>query len=340
MKERINWIDWVKAWCMTVVVFDHTPHDASPFLLQFLAGTNLASFFFISGYLKKTIKSQNVALKKYAYCLLIPYIIYNVIYYPYWIIKAYIEQGGVLSYSDCAKPIIGALLGQLNSCFSCELNGVTWFLITLFAMHWIADFCNRQRHSNLWMLCISITAMILYGANKYYLFAPYLPFHGLVRCIPFFFMGIICRQLGFLNKTEFKNDLAIGISALVMSLLLFYWHIQEQNHIIHILLYFILNFTSVIAVIHLWRCADSVRLKPVLYISIGTMVIFGLHRMLIGIVDFTMEKAFHLTDISYSWYGSVILAFSIEILLLPVIYLANKYFPILLGKKFAKEMDN
>ena len=51
--QRINWIDWVKAWCMTVVVFDHTPHDGSPFLLQFLAGTNLASFFFISGYLKK-----------------------------------------------------------------------------------------------------------------------------------------------------------------------------------------------------------------------------------------------------------------------------------------------
>ena len=175
--------------------------------------------------------------------------------------------------------------------------------------------------------------MILYGANKYYHFAPYLTFHGFVRCIPFFFMGIICRQLGFLNKTEFKNDLTIGISALVMSILLFYWHIQEQNHIIHILLYFILNLTSVFAVIHLWRCADNIRLNPVLYISIGTLVIFGLHRMLIGMVDFPMEKSFHLIDISYSWYGSVILTLSIEILLLPVIYLTNKYFPVLLGKK-------
>jgi hypothetical protein len=50
-------------------------------------------------------------------------------------------------------------------------------------------------------------------------------------------------------------------------------------------------------------------------------------------VDFTMEKSFHLIDISYSWYGSVILTLSIEILLLPVIYLTNKYFPVLLGKK-------
>lgn len=335
MKERINWIDWVKAWCMTVVVFDHTPHDASPFLFQFLAGTNLASFFFISGYLKKPIVSQTEALKKYFFCLIIPYFIYNAIFFPYWIGKAYIEHGGTLSCFDCVKPIFGALLGQLNSSFSCELNGVTWFLLSLFAMHWVADFCNRQKHDKLWMLCISITATILYGTNKYYLFAPYLPFHGFVRCIPFFFIGIISRQIGFLNKTEFKKDLAIGISALGISLLLFYWHIREQNHIIHILLYFILNLTSIFAVIHLWRCADSIRLKPVLYFSIGTMVIFGLHRILIGIVDFTLEKSFHLTDISYSWYGSVILALSIEILLLPVISLTNKFFPVLLGKKMA-----
>jgi fucose 4-O-acetylase-like acetyltransferase len=335
MKERINWIDWVKAWCMTVVVFDHTPHDASPFLLQFLAGTNLASFFFISGYLKKPIKSQKEALKKYAYCLLIPYFIYNAIYYPYWVVKTYIEQGGALSYSDCVKPIIGTLLGQLNSIFSCELNGVTWFLITLFAMHWLADFCNRQRHCKLWMICISITAMILYGANKYYHFTPYLTFHALVRCIPFFFMGNMLRNANYLKKSYFKTDFFIGASALGISFLLFYWHIREQNHIIHILLYFILNLTSIFAVIHLWRCADSIRLKPVLYISIGTMVIFGLHRILIGMVDFTMEKSLHLIDISYSWYDSVILALTIEILLLPVIYLANKYFPILLGKKNA-----
>lgn len=26
MKERINWIDWAKTWCMTIVVFEHTPH--------------------------------------------------------------------------------------------------------------------------------------------------------------------------------------------------------------------------------------------------------------------------------------------------------------------------
>ena len=177
--------------------------------------------------------------------------------------------------------------------------------------------------------------MILYGANKHYLFAPYLPFHGFVRCIPFFFIGIICRQLAFLNKTEFKKDFCIGISALGISLLLFYWHIQEQNHIIHILLYFILNLTSVFAVIHLWSCANSICLKPILYISIGTMVIFGLHRMLIGMADFALEKILYIQDISYSWYYAALLAMTIECLLQPLILWAAKHCPILLGKKNA-----
>jgi peptidoglycan/LPS O-acetylase OafA/YrhL len=331
--QRINWIDWVKAWCMTVVVFDHTPHDGSPFLLQFLAGTNLASFFFISGYLKKPSVSQKESLKKYAYCLFIPYLLYNAVFYPYWIGKTYIEQGGMPSITECLKPIIGTFLGQLDSSFSCQLNGVTWFLISLFIMHWITDFCNHQKNGKTWMLGISIIAMFLYGLNKYTHFAPYLPFHGLVRCIPFFFLGNLVRHYGYLEKTCLRKDFLIGISALTLSIILFYWHINESNILIHITLYFIVCFFSVLAIIHLWRCADRFKSQIVIYISIGTMIIFGLHRMIIGILNFVFEKAFGISDISYALYQSVCLTIAIELILLPIIYIALKNKPILLGKK-------
>lgn len=330
--QRINWIDWVKAWCMTVVVFDHTPHDGSPFLLQFLAGTNLASFFFISGYLKKPSVSQKKSLKKYAYCLLIPYLIYNAIFYPYWIGKTYIEQGGMPSFSECLKPIIGTFLGQLDSSFSCQLNGVTWFLISLFIMHRITDICNSQKNGKAWMLSISIIAMFLYGLNKYAHFAPYLPFHGLVRCIPFFFLGNLLRQSGYLKETNLKKDFLIGISALALSLILFYWHINESNIIIHITLYFIVCFFSVLAIIHLWRCTDRFKSKIVIYISIGTMVIFGLHRMLIGFIDYGIERIFHMETTIYTWFETALITIVIEAILIPFIIISLK-FPIFLGKR-------
>lgn len=332
MKERINWIDWVKAWCMTVVVFDHTPHDGSPFLLQFLAATNLSSFFFISGYLKKPITSQKKTLNKYFYCLIIPYFIYNAIYFPYWAAKYYIENGGI-NFEDCIKPIIGTFLGQLNSNFSCELNGVTWFLISLFIMHLVTDICNNQKNGRLLMSGISIFAIILYGANKYYHFAPYLAFHGLVRCICFFFLGNIFRQMGYLNNICFKKDLFIGASALTLSLLLFYWHINENIHVLHIILYYIVNCASVIAIIHLFRCCNGIKSKFVFYISIGTMIIFGLHRLIIGCLNFTIERFGDINDIKYEWYESLLIAVFINLILIPAIVYAQRNCLILLGKK-------
>ena len=318
---------------MTVVVFDHTPHDGSPFLLQFLAGTNLASFFFISGYLKKPSISQKESLKKYFYCLIIPYYIYNAIFYPYWIGKTYIEQGGFPTFTDCLKPIIGTLLGQLDSSFSCQLNGVTWFLLSLFIMHWITDICNRQKSGKVWMIIISIVAMILYGLNKCTHFAPYLTFHGLVRCIPFFFLGNIMRQCSWLKEVKFKRELAIGLIALAISLLLFNWHIHEEIFVLHIVLYFIVNAISIFAIICLWRCANKLRSRIVLGISIGTMAIFGLHRIILGVINFGIEKAFHLNDIIYTWLESAGVTICTELLLLPFIYYAYEQFPILLGKR-------
>ena len=331
--QRINWIDWVKAWCMTVVVFDHTPHDGSSFLLQFLAGTNLASFFFISGYLKKPVSSQKESFKKYFYCLIIPYFIYNTIFYPNWVGKTHIEQGGFPSFTNCLKPIIGTLLGQLDSSFSCQLNGVTWFLLSLFIMHWITDICNRQKNGKVWMIIISITAMILYGLNKYTHFAPYLTFHGLVRCIPFFFLGNIMRQTSRLKEVKLGRELAIGLTALATSLLLFYWHIHEDIFVLHIVLYFIVNAISIFAIIGIWRCVNNLRSRIITWISIGTMAIFGLHRIILGVINFGIEKAFHLNDIIYTWPESAFIAICIELLLLPFIIYTYKHYPILLGKR-------
>ena len=318
---------------MTVVVFCHLPQQEDSFYLQYLSSVILSSFFFVSGYLKKPSISQKESLKKYFYCLIIPYFIYNAIYYPYWIGKTYIEQRGLPAFSDCMKPIIGTLLGQLDSNFSCQLNGVTWFLLSLFIMHWITDICNRQKNGKTWMLGISLIAMILYGVNKYYHFAPYLTLHGLIRSIPFFFMGNLMRSASYLKEVCFKKDLYIGTTMLILSVLLFYWHIHEDIFVIHILLYFIVNVLSVLAFIHLFRTLDSVKVSLVTYISIGTMVIFGFHRILIGIIDYSIEETLNINDISYEWYEAIIIALFISVLLFPIILYAINNAPILIGKK-------
>lgn len=316
---------------MTVVVFCHLPQQVDTFYAQYLGAVILSSFFFISGYLKKPLATQKESLKKYGYSLLIPYIIYNVVYYPYWFAKFYLEHGGI-TIDDCIKPITGTLLFQLNTNFSCELNGVTWFLPALFLMHLITDICNLQKHGKAIMLIITIITIILYGANKYYNFAPYLTFIGFVRCICFFFMGNLFQKAGYLKVLSTKKDILIGTSTLLLSIAIFYWHIHEDCFILHIILYYVVNIFSVYGIIYLCRSINNLKIKAITTISIGTMLIFGIHRILIGFFDYGFEKLFHIADITYNWYECIVLAIVIEIILLPFIIYAKRHYPILLGK--------
>lgn len=332
MNERINWIDWAKAFCMTVVVFCHLPQEGDTFYLQYLASVILSTFFFISGYLKKQNLSAKESAKKYANSLLIPYIIYNVLYYPYWLAKFFIEHG-YLAWRDACKPIIGALLGQLNSPISCELNGVTWFLIALFMMHILTDSLNKSKHGKIMMLTLSTITIVLYGTNKYYYYAPHITYHGFVRCLCFFFLGNLFQQWNYLKSMNKIKDLAIGITSLLLSLSLFYWHINEDRFTLHIVLYYIVNLISIFAFIHLSKSLNNIQLHIITYISIGTMLIFGLHRIIIGIIDYCFEKAFLIIDNNFNWHEAIIISIVIDITLIPVIIWGQKNIPVILGKK-------
>ena len=330
MKERINWIDWAKAFCMTVVVFCHLPQQEDTFYLQYLASVILSTFFFISGYLKKPLDSISQSAKKYGYSLLIPYFIYNAIYYPYWFAKFYLEHGNI-TWGEAIQPIIGTMLGQLNSSFSCELNGVTWFLIALFVMHILTDILNKNKHGKSIMLILSIITMILYGANKYYHYAPYITYHGFIRCLCFFFLGNLFQQWNYLKALNLKKDLAIGTTTLLLSLLLFYWHINEEHFILHITLYYVVNLVSIYSFIYLSRSLNNIKSRIITLISIGTLLIFGLHRMMIGIINFGIEEWLQLSNIYYNWYECITIVLIIEMMLFPIIIKRRKC-PIMFGK--------
>ena len=181
------------------------------------------------------------------------------------------------------------------------------------------------------MLILSIITMILYGANKYYHYAPYITYHGLIRCLCFFFMGNLYQQWGKLKQQQLRQDLLIGTSTLLLSLILFYWHINEDIFFLHIALYYLVNLISVFAFIHLSRSLNNIKSRLITLISLGTLIIFGLHRMMIGLVDFTLEKTLHLSNITYNWAECLIIALAIELILLPIVIYRDKC-PILFGK--------
>ena len=183
------------------------------------------------------------------------------------------------------------------------------------------------------MLTLSIITMILYGANKYYHYAPYITYHGFIRCLCFFFLGNLFQQWNYLKSLNLRNDLAIGTTTLLLSLILFYWHINEKQFALHITLYYVVNLISVFAFIYLSRSLNNIKSRFITLISIGTLLIFGLHRMMIGIIDFAIEKVLNASNITYNWIECLTITISIILLICPMINFIQSNCKMLIGKK-------
>ena len=183
------------------------------------------------------------------------------------------------------------------------------------------------------MTILIIITILLYGANKYYHYAPNLTFNGFVRSLVFFFAGYICQGSKWLKNCSQQKDFCIGITSFVFSLVIFYWHINEDHFVLHIILYYVVCTLALIGFIHLCKSVNSFQIRPITLIAEGTIVILGLQNILIGIIDYGFEKTLRIPDISYKWYECIILAIAIEAILIPVIIISKNRFPIFLGKK-------
>ena len=142
--NRLNWIDWAKALAITFVVYGHIPAERGDFLHNYITSFHMPLFFFISGYLTKKEYMGKETLTKYWHTLIIPYLCYNIIFYPYWAIRFTIDHS-TTDWFEYIKPIIGTIMLQIKTPFNDYLNGVTWFIAALFMMKIILSTCNKYK---------------------------------------------------------------------------------------------------------------------------------------------------------------------------------------------------
>ena len=143
MKERLIWIDWAKALAVCCVVFCHLPQSQDWFYYRFLQANTITIFFFISGYLKTDHGSDKANWQKYWNSLILPYLFYNAIVYPYWLVKFYMLNGSMPDLFQAMRPIFGALLFEHENAFCEPLNGPLWYIPAILLMHIIIDLCRK-----------------------------------------------------------------------------------------------------------------------------------------------------------------------------------------------------
>ncbi len=332
--SRINWIDWAKFFAITMVVFCHIPQPRDSFLKFYIGIFHMPLFFFISGFLTKERKDTKEELSKWKRSLIIPYFIYNLIFYPYWLIRLYVDNGSNIgSFDYLIKPIIGLFFLQIDTPVSCSVNGVTWFLVALMVMRTTVHFCVKSRHSMLNMMLITLLFVILFIINSCYDLFDSLTVVGLLKCMPLYLLGFITHKYDILNNNSTKHNLIYAIAFICISVICGKIYHDTNSFVIEMLSFYIVLLTATYGFMFLCKLLDSQKSSIIVNLSLGTLMIMGLHWMYIGTTNFVLEHILHLqTGIEYPWYLAILFALAIDFAIYPLIISAKKHMPILLGK--------
>ena len=304
---RINWIDWAKA--LAVCCVCHLPQSQEWFYYRYLQADIITIFFFISGYLKKDHGSDKANWQKYWHSLILPYLLYNAIVYPYWLIKFYMHNGGMPTLFQAMRPIFGAILFEHENVFCEPLNGPLWYLPAILFMHITIDLCRKTKYKHQIMISLCILSIILYTANKYYYFAPNLTPMGILRHLPYYYLGYAMGQKQLFRDIKPSRDLIGCILCLCISLLFFYWHLQAfktGQHILHITLFYPVNIGFLFSVLYGCKLLHSFKISVITNLSIGTLVVIGLHIVVITVINYMLEYAQNINEtICYHWYEAL-----------------------------------
>lgn len=333
--NRINWIDWAKVIAISLVVFGHIPMISGNFPQKYITNFHMPLFFLISGYLTKKECFNTNTIKKYWHTLIIPYIFYNIIFYPYWIVRHFADAPNIIPF-DFIKPIIGTFFLQLRTPISDPLNEVTWFVAVLIVMKLVLSVVNLHKRSVAIMFLLSIICALFYIYNRQYRICENLPIIGFFRCMPFFYIGHLCNQRNVIPLRPTSQDWYICFIGIGLSLFSYKYLIQySPTLIIHALIYASASI-AIIGTISLCRLLDKIHSTIIENLSIGTIVIMGLHWMLIGTTNFVLQKLLHIDGgITYSLSITIMLTILYETFLYPVILIIRDKYPFLLGKNLA-----
>ncbi len=317
--EREIWIDWAKTIGIAVVVFCHIPQDDSVFR-TFCCFMQMPLFFFISGYLHRNQKDFRTSVSKYTRSIIIPYVILQMLNYPYWLFRYYSEHGYLTGWLDCVVfPFGNCLIGN-------PIAGPTWYVCSILLLKLLTDALHRLKYENVYICSILLFALVLGFCINHPPLDHQINFTLLstVNFLPFFYLGYYVQRY----LRPFHIPATHGVFSFMLSVTLIF--LEEIVPFPNRFLFYVVGFLTVIPFLALMQritvCPHFVET-----ISRGTILVLGIHWMCIGTTNFTLEHLLYVQDIHYSVVISILLAVLFCTLLYPFIVFCSKHFKAALG---------
>lgn len=331
IKVRKNWIDWMKAIGMLVIVWGHCFPDGG--MSEFLYAFNVPLFFIISGYLTRREQSFGTFWDKCLHNLVIPYFILSLIKVAGFILK-HLDDG------LWAWSLFGVTFGfhSFNGASGC---GNLWFVYALIVMKIIFQLFVRGSGSML-VVCV----LSLCGAITYNYFGVELAWGvaDAMLAMPFFLLGYLGSSVFKARFDSFVRNMS-NVSAplrwCMAAMLMAYTYIvglyngeasmfmgQYGNNLP---LFVSGAITGSLAILVVSNLLDRVKLSVVPVISAGSIVILEFHR------EFLHPMMKLINKLGPSTWQEVMLTFLLSLAatlaFVPIIMILKRYFPIVFGRR-------
>ena len=190
------------------------------------------------------------------------------------------------------------------------------------------------------MISLCVISFVLYAANKYWNFAPNLTPMGLMRNLPYYYIGYLFGQYHLFRNCSLKRDAICCILCLSTSILFFAWHLDaffSNQHILHIILFYPANICFIFGILYACKLLNGLELPIITNISIATLVIVGLHIVAVTIVNFALSHfsffTFHFSpQHGYRWYEALPTTIFIILIFYPLILFCKRKAPLFIGR--------
>lgn len=327
--QRILFIDQLKALSIFLIVFGHNG-DTSGFS-QYLTTFRLPLFFILSGYLTHDKHSLPLLpfIKKISYRLLLPYFIISLFLFLFYV---FVTKNIQLNPDnlDTSKLFLGIFYAHGGEEYM-KWGQPMWFLPALFCVMLIDYFVSRFKfwHRILFALLLPMTGVLLFNILGFQL--PWSLGNAMIFYF-FFFFGTLIKRLNFLKFIEGKELIifslffVIHLVGALINMPVLYYSSQWGN----VPLMLLNGVTGFIWIFSLFKMLPA--FSPIIWVGRNTLPILAFHMLALTLLQ----------GISYFVFSYILeftLALSLTysvlqiILLIPLIFFLNRYFPLAVGRK-------
>lgn len=332
-KERIVWVDWMKALLIMCVVLGHAGSKFTGVIYIY----HIPAFFFISGYLSNYDKQKTGRLSSFKY-LIIAIICYNLFLMFVNAIELYLNGDPVYNlpilyklYHLVVCPLIGTFwCYYVGSPFGHALCSQMWFVWTLIIIKFLYKFVAGKDIKV--QIGISLICLLYVSFLNSYNIRTFFYIDRVMVALPFFAVGNMLRNKIKCNITSsiFKRG---GVCVICLFIICCVFianrHLNvgrfDMFHFIigkSAVVYYLSSLIGTLCVLRISQMLPKIRF--IKDISIGTFLILGLHLKILyystylHVIDFDPTRLLAL---------GIVLA-----ICLPLIILCENKAPVLLGK--------